>query len=89
MKEIFEKLLCKLGRHNWEEVPFEWRDEGPSWAPSAVKGGTNAECRRCRVRWYITWPKDPEEVARELLEAGLWDSYRIWRKYHPERAREA
>lgn len=89
LQELRGKLRCKLGRHDFKEVPFEWRDEGPPEAPSAIRGGTNAECRRCGVRYDINWPRDPEEIAQTLLEAELWDSYRTWRKYHPEKPRGA
>ena len=80
IEEFWGKFLCKFGWHDWERVPFTWEDDGPSWARSAVRTGTNAECTRCSRKEYLNEPLT-EESVRRLREAGLHDSAEIAERY--------
>lgn len=63
-KKFWGHFRCKLGRHDWEEVPFEWKEEGPPGCST----GTNAQCARCPERTYLSWmtPEEAREIYREL-----------------------
>ena len=69
-KKLWGKLRCKLDWHDPEEVPFEWRDDGPP----GCKTGTNAQCRRCGVRQYLNWMTEVETKA--ILREQFPELYR-------------
>ncbi len=66
MKEFFGKLLCKLHRHDWEEVLGEWEEHTP-WS----KSYTNAQCQRCEVRTYFNWGSGELGKILKKLEDSL------------------
>ncbi len=67
MKGFWGKLLCKLGWHDWEETPGEWKEDFPG-----CKSYTNAQCSRCPARTDLVWMSKEEaravydELQREI-----------------------
>ena len=58
MKGLLGKLLCKLGWHDWEEVPGEWQEDFPG-----CKSFTNAQCARCQATGWLSWMTAEEARA--------------------------